>query len=382
MHVHVLIASLTWGGAETLLADYAVGAREAGIEVSVGYLEGRSETANRLRKLGIEPTLVPIGSLLGRRDRRLVRDHVAQVSPDLLHTHLGYSDFDGGLAARHLGIPTVATLHTMDVEPTLRETTKARLMAFVRRRCAFRVIAVSEAARQYYLAHARDRPEHVVTIHNGVAGQVSPGVGAGIRRQLGLEPDDLVVAMVGVLREGKGHQVAGEAIAALRQRFPKIRLLIVGDGPIRGEVERIAAGLGNGAVMTGFRDDVMDILDAVDILLHPSFVDALPTALIEAAAARVPVVASSVGGIPEIVVADETGLLVEAPPSAPRVVAALAALLADPDLRQRMGNAGRERFEGHFTLEVWMSRLRALYEEAIDDAAQRRSTESDREEAR
>jgi glycosyltransferase involved in cell wall biosynthesis len=365
LHVHVLIDSLTWGGAETLLADFTHGAREANIRVTVGYMTPRSEAAGKLRRLGIEPELVPIRSLLGRADRRLVKDHVAEVSPDLLHTHLGNSDFLGGLAARSLGIPTVSTLHIIEWSSTMRDRVKSWIMAWARRRCAYRVIAVSEAQRRRYLRPRWDRSGHVVTIHNGIVGRVQPGEGARLRAQHGIRPDDLVVGMVGVLREGKGHDVAIDAVAALHKDFPQLRLLIVGDGPIRADIERMAKKIADAAVFTGYRDDVLGFLDASDVLLQPSRVDAFPTSLMEAAAARVPVVATAVGGIPEIVVPGETGLLIDPPATAGRVADALGTLLSDPETRETMGRAGRQRFEDHFTVSRWLSRLMDLYREAI-----------------
>jgi glycosyltransferase involved in cell wall biosynthesis len=365
LHVHVLIDSLSWGGAEALLADFVQGAQDADIRVTVGYMAGRSEAAGKLRRLGIEPELVPIRSLLGRAGRRLVKDHVAAHSPDLVHTHLGYSDFFGGLAARSLGIPAVSTLHIMEWAPTLRDRVKSLILAWARRRCAYRVIAVSEAQRQNYLTSGWDRAEHVVTIHNGIAARVKQGEGKAIRADLGLDPEDLVVAMVGVLREGKGHDVAIDAIANLVHQFPQLRLLIVGDGPIRADVERMAQKIGDAAVFTGYHDDVLGFLDAADILLQPSRVDAFPTSLIEAAATRVPVVATAVGGIPEIVVPGETGLLINPPPRAAGVADALRVLLEDPGMRKNFGRAGRQRFEAKFAVSQWMSRLLDLYGEAI-----------------
>ena len=101
----------------------------------------------------------------------------------------------------------------------------------------------------------------------------------------------------------------------------------------------MAAPLGDAVVLTGYRDDVMELLDATDVLVHPSRTEAFPTALLEAMAARVPVVATAVGGIPEIVADGRTGLLVDAPPDAGRFADAVLSLAADPDLRRRLGEA-------------------------------------------
>jgi glycosyltransferase involved in cell wall biosynthesis len=373
LRVHALISSLTWGGAEMLLSEFAAGAPSAGIELSVGYLEDRdgSPGAARLVQRGVEPVLAPIRGplpLLNRSAHRTVRRHLEQVRPDVLHTHLGYADMFGGLAARPLGIPTVSTIHVMEWASEVRKPrdyARERLMSFVRRHWVETVVAVSDAARRAYLDTGWDRPERVVTVHNGTVAERRAGAGRSVRAELGLAPDDLVVAMVTVLRRGKGHEVAAAAIAALRERFPHLRLVVAGDGPDRTEVERLMAPLGDAALMTGHRDDVMALLDATDVLLHPTLVDAFPTVLLETMAAGVPVVASAVGGIPEIVKDGGTGVLVGAPPRAEDVAEALAGLVAEAGRRRRLGEAGRERFQREFTVEAWAARMRRVYEAAL-----------------
>src|SRR4051812_5121805 len=115
LRVHALIASLTWGGAEASLAHLAQGCGQAGIELSVGYLLERdgNPAADALHRAGVEPVLVDVHSLLRPADLARVRRHVAATAPDVLHTHLGYADLMGGIAARSLGIPSVATIHVM-----------------------------------------------------------------------------------------------------------------------------------------------------------------------------------------------------------------------------------------------------------------------------
>lgn len=373
--MHALISSLTWGGAEMLLAEFAAGAGKAGIDLSVGYLEDRdgSPAAARLRRRGVEPMLAQIHGpwpLLNRTDHRTVRRQLAAVRPDVLHTHLGYADMLGGLAARSLGIPAVSTFHTI-VDPsehrTPRRYAQERLMSIARRRCMKRVIMVSDAARDAYLRTGWERPDRLVTVHNGIVANPEPGAGASVRAELDLGAGDLVAGMVTVLRHGKGHDVAAEAVAGLRERFPHLTLLIVGDGPDRGSVERLAAPLGDGVRLAGHRDDVMAVMDALDVLVQPTLVDAFPTTLLEAMAASVPVVASAVGGIPEIVDDGQTGVLIPAPPDAGDLAEALGPLLEDERLRTTLGRAGRERFEREFSVEVWARRMRSIYEAALDD---------------
>jgi glycosyltransferase involved in cell wall biosynthesis len=367
MRVAVVIDTLTWGGAEMLLTDLAGAAPAAGVELSVAYLRDMdgSPAAVPLRRAGVEPVLVPMTLLHDPRGLARVRRHLAALRPDVVHTHLGYADLLAGTAARSLGIPSVSTQHVMRWETEGREGAKNRLFSFARRHTARRIVAVSEAGREAYLQQEWDRPDRVVCVHNGVARTPVPGAGPEVRAELGLGPDDVVAAMVTVLREGKGHEVAAEAVAALRGSHPRLKLLVLGDGPGRAEIERVLDPLGDAVVFGGHRDDVMRVLDAVDVLLHPTRWDAFPTALLEAMAAGVPVVATSVGGIPEIVDDGVSGLLIPAPPTGRAVASALATLAGDPEGRRAMGEAGRARFAERFSVDQWARRLRALYDEVL-----------------
>lgn len=368
LRVLVLIDSLMSGGAELLVSDFVRGASGVGITPVVAYLGERdgSPAAERLREQGIDPVCVQIDGLVHPRSLARVRAHVRTVAPDIVHTHLAYADLMGGLAARSLGIPYVSTIHVTDWEATAaRDRVRRGLIASVRRRLAAEVVTVSDAARASLLAAGLDRPEHVRTIHNGVAAEPAPGAGARIRAELGIAADEVVIAQVSVLRPGKGHAVAAEAVARLRDRHSKLRLVVAGDGPARAEAERALEALGDAGILLGHRTDVMEVLDAADVLIHPSEADAFPTAVIEAMAAGLPVVATRVGGIPEIVADGETGALVPAPASGAELAAALEPLVADGELRARMGAAGRARYEREFTVETWARRTRELYDRVL-----------------
>ncbi|MCW2951296.1 MAG: glycosyl transferase group 1 [Conexibacter sp.] len=377
LRVHALIDSLTWGGAERLLADFAAGAPSAGIELSVGYLQDvdDSPSAQAIRDQGVEPLLVGVRRLLDLESVRRVRRQLAELRPDVVHTHLGAADALGAVAARTLGIPVVSTIHLMGGPPPgagARMVARERLMAFARRRGAVRVIAVSDAAREAYLATGWDRPQHVVTVHNGIAPAAPRADPAAVRAGLGLDPDDLVVTVISVLRPGKGHDVAADAVRRLLPRHPRLRLLVVGTGPALAQIRELTAPLGEAAQMTGHRDDVTELLGVSDVLLHPTSMDAFPTVLLEAGAAGVPVIATAVGGVPEIVVDGETGVLVPFPPTGASVARALEPLLSDGALRARLGTAARARFAATFTAERWAGRLREVYELALGGQASQR----------
>ena len=370
LNVLTIIDHLAVGGAEVMLGRLAAAAPDVGIRLSVTCLgeHAGNPAAEPLRSVGIEPVVLSI-KRLRLRELRQLKQHIVEAQPDIVHTHLGSSDCLGGLAARSLGIPAISTIHAMAWTGTVRARAKDELAARARRRGAARIVAVSDSARQAYLARGWASAERVVTIRNGMDVVPVPRAGAAVRRELGFGPDDLVVGMVSALRPEKSHDIAIAAVARLRADFPRLRLLIAGAGPGRDEIARLAARHGDAVVMTGLRSDVMAVFDAVDVCLHPSRADALPTTLIEAMAASVAVVASDVGGIPEIVDDGATGVLVDAPPTVDAVAQALARVLGDGALRRDLGSAGRRRYEAAFRAGPWVQRTRSLYDEVLAEAS-------------
>ncbi|HEX2700008.1 MAG TPA: glycosyltransferase, partial [Acidimicrobiales bacterium] len=194
-------------------------------------------------------------------------------------------------------------------------------------------------------------------------------VRAGVRSALGVSECCVVVTMVGIMRPGKGHAELLAATSRVRTS-PDVEMVVVaaGDGPLRTELEAsVRVGSRVPIRFVGFWDDVPQLLAASDVVVQPSLVDALPTSLIHALAAGVPAIASDVGGIPEIVTPD-TGILVP-PGDVDALAAAISQLAAEPGARRRMGAAALRRFDAEFDAERWMGRLRALYDEVLEETA-------------
>jgi glycosyltransferase involved in cell wall biosynthesis len=206
---------------------------------------------------------------------------------------------------------------------------------------------------QYVAAYPRSAPSTEV-IYNGVP---TPALrnGAGVRDQA----DPPHVLALGLMRPDRGHRTL---IDAAEHLSPHVRVLVAGDGPLREELvarARRSSGRGAGVQFLGYRSDLSALLRRADILVHPSLTDALPTAVIHALAHGVPVVASAVGGIPEIVSPD-VGILV--PPGESRSLAnAVTELLEDPVRRQAMSVAGVRRHEMMFSAGGWAASLRDRY---------------------
>ncbi len=368
--VLALIDHFALGGAETVLTRFAQEAPRAGIRVKLVCIEPRNgnTAATPLAELGIGVTcLRQFDGRVGPADYAALRHLVKHDRPQLIHTHLGTSDVLGGLVGRELGVPVVSTIHSTQWHGRTLAVTRP-----IVKRCASRIIAVSESARRGYLERGWARAEQIVAIYNGIDVTPVPGDGRAVRREFGLAPDDEVVAMVSRLRPEKAHDVAIEAIRQLAPDRPRLKLLIAGNGPMRDSILRQRVGVEDRVILAGERSDVMGVLDAADIFLHPSHHEALPTAVIEAMAASTPVVATAVGGIPEIIAAPSLGMLVPAPPDADSIAAALAGLLDDPGRRSRIAAAAQRSYEDRFTAGPWVVKTRDLYDEVIGERRRRR----------
>jgi glycosyltransferase involved in cell wall biosynthesis len=370
LDVLAVIDHLAMGGAEMLLGQFAAAAPRAGIRLHVACFEHSdgSPAAEPLRALGIEPVHFDLPGRPSARQLGAMREHIRALGPDVVHTHLGGADLVGGLAARSLGVPAVCTIHQIAQRATGTRRVKNMAFELGRRFCDARVITVSDSARRAFLELHPGMEGRVVRIHNGVDVVPRPGSGREVRRELGVGEDELLVGMVSALRTEKAHDVAIEAVGLLAERFPKLRLMIAGQGRLGEELAELAAPLGERVLLAGRRTDVMAVYDALDVCLHPSRIDAFPTTLIEALAAGTPILASAVGGIPEIVQDGRSGMLIEPPPSPAKVAQALAELLEQPQRRAALAAEGRVVYERRFTAEPWVRRTRALYDEVLAEA--------------
>jgi glycosyltransferase involved in cell wall biosynthesis len=301
----------------------------------------------------------------GRRDEigRLAA-FIRRLRPDVVNPHLFRSTLVAAPVARWCGARTVVeTYHGREGwrrGPVRGRFLPDRLIA----RLLDGVIAVSEAARNFLIAAKGYPPGRVVVVPNGRDLSVyGPGQGREpVRRALGLDPAAPVVGVVGRLEAQKGHTYLLDAWPDVRRDFPGARLLVVGDGALRAELEAraLGPGLGGSVTFTGFRADVPRVLAALDVLVLPSLYEGMPLTAIEASAMGLPVVATAVDGTPEVVRDGETGRLV--PPARPAALAdALRALLADPARARAMGRAGRAHVLARFDLDTQVEATARVY---------------------
>ena len=229
-------------------------------------------------------------------------------------------------------------------------------------------VAVSHELRDH-MVDARFPGERVGVIHNGIdAGAVpTPFDRHHARHLLGVDDEAFTVFTVARLDPVKDLLTLLDAFAIVRKQISSSRLVIVGDGPERETLSRRAASpdLSRSVRITGFRSDVRKVLAAADVYVNSSVSEGVSITILEALAARIPVVATAVGGTPEVVSDGSEGMLV--PPRAPaRMAAAILALAHDPQQRRALGAAGRVRVEDAFTIERMVAEYAALYRTLVD----------------
>ena len=288
---------------------------------------------------------------------------------DVVHAHKFASNLWGALLVPRSRLPVLITHeHTWSYEGILRRVVDRELIA----RRARAIVAVSPTDRMRMIELERIPASKVVFIPNGIPDSPA-GDRARARRELGLAPSDAVVGTVCGLRPQKELETALRALGRLAPHRPTLRFVVVGDGPERGRLERLAEELGVPTVFLGQRpnDEVPDLLAAMDVLVLSSRFEGMPLAVLEWMAAGKAIVASRVGGIPSMVEHEQEALLVP-PRDHVAFAQAIGRLLDDPAERQRLGDAARRRQQAEFRFEHTLDLLEALYERLYRRSCHRR----------
>lgn len=287
---------------------------------------------------------------------------IAATRPDIVHLHSRRgADLWGGVAARLAGVPCVLSRRVDNPE--------ARWVVALKYRLYDHVIAISEGIRRVLLAEGL-APERVSCVRSAMdaAPYLIDYDKVAFRAHLGLAPDTLVIGMVAQLIPRKGHRYLLAALEDVLPRHPDLRVLIFGRGPMESELKRIIVdrGLSTHVCMMGFVNNLSEILGCLDLLVHPADMEGLGVSLLQAAAARVPIIASRAGGMPEVVRDGENGLLI-APGDASALAVAMNRLLDDADLRRRAGEAGRALILREFSTDVMCEGNLAVYRKTLGE---------------
>lgn len=304
---------------------------------------------------------LPMGGELDPRMLGRLARLIRASRPDLVHVHSRRgADWWGGLAARRAGVPALVSRRVVSPEPAWLARYKYRLYRAV--------IAISEGIRRVLLQEGLP-PERVTTVLSAVDTEVfrPRGDRRWLREAFGFPPEARVLAMVGQFIPKKGHRVLLQALEGLLPAYPDLRVLLLGTGHlwerVRADVER--RGWSDRVRLPGFRDDLPQVLPALDLVVHPAFEEGLGVSLLQSAACGVPVVGSAIGGIPEAVRDGVNGRLVPAG-DVLALERAIRGVLDDPEGARAMGAEGRRLAEREFSVPAMVAGNLKVYRTLLE----------------
>lgn len=362
-----------WAGAEVQLGILLASPTfKEGFEVSaIVFNEGK--LVEELRNEGIRVTVV---AEKGNNSLGILRKLIGhfRINPcHIIHTHKPKDNILGAIAGKIAKVPYIVRTYHGLPEPFKR--VKQVMMScykvlddLTNTYMVTKVIAVSENLED--VLSKRYGHRNVLCIHNGIelASRISADVRARKRKELGIGEDCQLIGAVGRLTAVKGLDVLLQALLILTRNRKNIRLWLVGDGPLRHTLLESARRLGVLAniAFLGHRDDTLELMHLFDLFAMPSLYEGIPMALLEAMGASLPVVASRVGGIPEVIEEEVSGLL--AVPGDPEDLATkFCRVLDDPILAKRLGVAARRRVEEEFSAIGMAEKTAHLYRGLIND---------------
>ncbi|MBI4712555.1 MAG: glycosyltransferase family 4 protein [Planctomycetes bacterium] len=291
--------------------------------------------------------------------------------PDIVHCHTSKAGFVGCLAAKLAGVKVIIYLpqghlfaEGARIPGVSGNILRLKLFYYLRKlasACATKIIALNYADKDEQVKLKLAPAGKYEVIYNAVE-IASPALSEKERGRNDKSAGFPVLATIGRLVPEKGQSYLMEAVKLVKTKYPDVSLLVIGDGPLRDNLETQAdkSGIKNSVKFLGVRDDLYSILSCIDIFVLPSLYEAFGIVLLEAMASAKPVIASRVNGIPEVVVDGKTGLLV--PPANPSALSdAIIKLAADKTLAQKMGAAGYERVKDLFTIEQMIGKIDNLY---------------------
>ena len=372
-----IITRMDWGGSPDLVRIICAGLDRAKYEITLisgPTLHAAEKTKAFMRDF--DGTCIMVSQL--RRDITLILDCIALIRLyfilrpgrfDIVHTHTAKAGALGRLAARMAGVPVIIhSPHGHNLYGYFSPAMTRRIVRIERFLSRFtdRIIAGTQLEKKDYLAHAIGRAQTIDVIYAGLELQgyaVDRQAQDGIKKELGIVPGAPVVGMIGRLEQVKGPDYFVDAAMRIAQTRQDVYFVLVGEGSLRGHLEEkaVRSGCKDRIIFTGWRNDVPRMLALLDIMVLPSLNEAVGLVLVEAQSQGIPVIASNVGGIPETIKDNETGILVP-PGHAEKFMQAIVFLLDHPDKRRAMGAAAQAWVESRFKAEDMTAHVERLYD--------------------
>jgi glycosyltransferase involved in cell wall biosynthesis len=291
----------------------------------------------------------------------------------IVHTHNSKAGFVGRLAAKSASVPVIVhTVHGFafhDREPAWRQMLFRNLERLASHWCD-RMIFISQPLIEWALQERIVDRQKVLKIYSGIDlthfHPVTDNEKKSLRRKWGIREESAVIGIVSKLWEGKGHEILIRAFKELKEEINDAVLAIVGEGYLHGKLVNLVhrLGLADSVIFTGFQMDVSEIMATFDVAVLPSLFEGMGRVLLEAMAMEKPVVASRVGGIPDLVHDGVNGILI-APGSVQELRSSLLKTLRNPVMAREMGKQGRKRIKAEFSVDTMVQSIQRVYHELL-----------------
>ena len=370
MRVLQLLSSAGFYGAENMLLNLCAAQKRAGVETTLLVFynahQPNLELHEEAKRRGLNPAMVRCEGRVDLKAIREIRRHIREHAIDIVHTHGYKADLYGYIAARREKKPVVATCHNWrEVGSALRVYNRLDRMVLKR----FDAIAAVSEAVSEKLRFAGVPAGRIRTVPNGIDVREFEDAALG-GAALDSSSKGPVIGVVARLDLQKGFEYLFQAVRGLSESYPGLKVLIVGEGPDRGAIEAMIhkLGLEDQVTLAGQRIDMPAVYAAMDIFVLPSLNEGLPMTVLEAMAAARAVIATRVGAIPKVVGDGHTGLLVE-PGDVFGLRGAIFRLLANPDLRRRLGQQAQARVLENYTSDIMAQRYAELYQQVLAQPA-------------
>ncbi|MGO4885241.1 MAG: glycosyltransferase family 4 protein [Bryobacteraceae bacterium] len=370
MNILQVISSGGYYGAESMLLALARALPGVGCGSTIAvFSDSRTEPGGletHAARRGLRVEVVPCNGRWDWKAVRRIRELAKEHRVDVLHTHGYKADIYGGAAAWRGRVSLVATCHNWP-----SRLASMRAYAAIDRQVLrhFDRVATASDPVAEILTRAGIPAHKLRTIPNGVDTEAFREAPASLRAEMGGGAERLI-GFVGRLVPDKGGAVLLAAAQTVLTTYPDAKFVFVGEGPARQEWETRACELGiaSKVVFTGGRDDMPSVYASLDLVVLPSFQEAMPMCLLEALAAARPVVATAVGAVPKVVIPGVTGLLCD-PGDVSGLSAAILRVIREPDLARMFGNNGRAHVARHYAAKVVARRYVDLYREVLGERA-------------
>jgi glycosyltransferase involved in cell wall biosynthesis len=362
INVMQIVHDLNFGGMQRVVVDLCLNVEPSKFRMSVCCLDELGPNIKELEQRGISVFLIKKGPGLDYMLPFKLRRLFLKQKIDIVHTH-GINPFFYGTIGSKLAIcpATIQTDHARGVFPVKNKEMFSEMILswFVDH-----IVTVSEGVKSDLVKYMRINPDKISIIYNGIdASKFRIKIDKMQKRKgLGISKEDTVIGIGVRLSEQKGVCFLIEAVSILIESFPKIKLLVIGDGELKSDLEKLTEELKitNKVIFAGFRSDIHELLQIIDIYVLPSLWEGHPLVLIEAMAAEMPIVATDIPGNRETVEHGHTGFLV--PQKNPQALAnALMKFIENEDLRKSAGLNGYNKFRNEFTLDLMIKKYQDLY---------------------